>query len=162
MFYFSYVYIYVFTNPSVRAGYDTRSIFLRSLTGLLFLDLLYHQGWRTSLPYYLPMAGGRITRFIPFPRALQSVSSRICTRVAVSISYDDNHYTTCTSYLYIYALNSTEVLSLLEDLCITREEIGNSSYAPPPRKTRCINYTALTRIPHKLDHPAHHSAHNSK
>ena len=33
-----YVYIYVynilFTNPSARAGYDTRSIFKRSLTGL--------------------------------------------------------------------------------------------------------------------------------
>ena len=28
---------------------------------------------------------------------MQSVSSRIWTRVAVSISYDDNHYTTDTS-----------------------------------------------------------------
>ena len=28
---------------------------------------------------------------------MQSVSSRIETRVAVSISYDDNHYTTGTS-----------------------------------------------------------------
>ena len=28
---------------------------------------------------------------------MQSVSSRILTRVAVSISYDDNHYTTDTS-----------------------------------------------------------------
>ena len=52
-----------------------------------------------SLPYYLPIARGRIIGFIPFPRVLvlcemQSVSSRIWTRVAVSISYDDNHYTT--------------------------------------------------------------------
>ena len=52
----------------------------------------------TSLPYYLPIAGGRIIGFIPFPRVLvlcemQSVSSRIWTHVAVSISYDDNHYT---------------------------------------------------------------------
>ena len=30
---------------------------------------------------------------------MQSVSSRIWTRVAVSISYDDNHYTTGTSKL---------------------------------------------------------------
>ena len=30
---------------------------------------------------------------------MQSVSSRIWTRVAVSISYDDNHYTTRTSNL---------------------------------------------------------------
>ena len=29
---------------------------------------------------------------------MQSVSSRIWTRVAVSISYDDNHYTTGTSF----------------------------------------------------------------
>ena len=48
------------------------------------------------------MAGGRIFGFIPFPRVLvlcemQSVRSRIWTRVAVSISCDDNHYTTGTS-----------------------------------------------------------------
>ena len=39
--------------------------------------------------------------FIPFPKVLaqcemQSVSSRIWARIAVSISYDDNHYTTDT------------------------------------------------------------------
>ena len=56
-----------------------------------------------SLLYYLPIAGGRIIGFIPFPRVLvlcemQSASSRIWTRVAVSISYDDNHYTSGTSY----------------------------------------------------------------
>ena len=28
----------IFTNPSVRAGYDTRSVFKRSLTGFLLLD----------------------------------------------------------------------------------------------------------------------------
>ena len=32
-------------------------------------------------------------------REMQSVSSRIWTRVAVSISYDDNHYTTGTSLI---------------------------------------------------------------
>ena len=52
-----------------------------------------------SLPYYLPIAGGRIIGFIPFSRVLvqcemQSVSARIWTRGAVSISYDDNDYTT--------------------------------------------------------------------
>ena len=56
----------------------------------------------SSLPYYLPIAGGRIIGFIPFPRVLVlcemlSVSSRIWTRVAMSICYDDNHYTTGTS-----------------------------------------------------------------
>ena len=29
---------------------------------------------------------------------MQSASSRVWTRIAVSISYDDNHYTTGTSY----------------------------------------------------------------
>ena len=32
---------------------------------------------------------------------MQAVSSRIWTRVAVSISYDDNHYTTDTAYLFL-------------------------------------------------------------
>ena len=47
-----------------------------------------------SLSYYLPIAGGRIIGFIPFPRVLvlcemQSASSRIWTRVAVfkKVSY---------------------------------------------------------------------------
>ena len=31
---FYYIYIYIFTNPSTQAGYDTRSIFKQSLTGL--------------------------------------------------------------------------------------------------------------------------------
>ena len=34
---------------------------------------------------------------------MQSVSSRIWTRVAVSISYDDDHYTTGTEYLLTQA-----------------------------------------------------------
>ena len=48
------------------------------------------------------LARGRIIGFIPLPRVLvlyeiQSVSSRIWTRVVVLISYDDTHYTTGTS-----------------------------------------------------------------
>ena len=58
-----------------------------------------------SLPYYLPIAGGRIIGFIPFPCEMQLVSVRIWTRVAVSISYDDNHYTTGTS-IYIFVMGS--------------------------------------------------------
>ena len=86
----------IFTNPSARAGYDTRSIFKRSLTGFEFRVFLKN------------LAGGRIIGFIPFLRVLvlsemQSVSSRIWTRVAVSIFYDDNHYTTgtCTDTLIL-------------------------------------------------------------
>ena len=99
--------VYIFTNPSAQAGYDTRSIFKRSLTALnseisFSQTSCLIQAEEPSLPYYLPIAGGRIIGFIPFPRVLvlcemQSVSSRILTRVAVSIYYDDNHYTTSTS-----------------------------------------------------------------
>ena len=53
-------------------------------------------------PNIFPIAGGRIIGFIPFPRVfvlceMPSISSRIWTRVAVFISYDDNDYTTGTS-----------------------------------------------------------------
>ena len=99
--------LYIFINTSARAGYDTRSIFKRSLKRFefrvfLFLDCCLTKAEEPSLSYYLPIAGGRIIGFIPFPKVLvlcemQSVSSRIWTRVAVSISYDDNHYTTGTS-----------------------------------------------------------------
>ena len=39
---------------------------------------------------------------------MQSVSSRIWTRVVVSISYNDNHYTTGTFY-YIYSASKYPV-----------------------------------------------------
>ena len=88
--------ITMFTNPSARAGYDTRSILKWSLTGLnsefsFSLTSCLTKAEEPSLPYYLPVAGGRIIGFIPFPMVLvlcemQSVSSRIWTRVAVSIS----------------------------------------------------------------------------
>ena len=101
------VLMILYTNPSARAGYDTRSIFKRSLTGLnsefsFSLTSCLTKAEEHSLSYYLPIAGGRIIGFIPFPRVLvlcemQSVSSKIWTRVAVSISYDDNDYTTGTS-----------------------------------------------------------------
>ena len=94
--------INLFTNPSAQTGYDTRSIFMRSLTGLnsefsFSKTFFLAEAEEPSLSYYLPIAGGRLIGFIPFPRVLvlcemQSVSSRIGTGVAVSISYDDNHY----------------------------------------------------------------------
>ena len=96
--------VVLFTNPSARAGYDTRSIFKRSLTGLNSEFSFSYTSCLTkaeepSLSYYLPISGGRIIGFIPFPRVLvlcemQSVSSRIWTRIAVFISYCDNDYTT--------------------------------------------------------------------
>ena len=45
---------------------------------------------------------------------MQSVSSRIWTRVGVSISYDDNHYTTGTSTFSFY-----EGIFVKPDLCLS-------------------------------------------
>ena len=78
---------------------------LKERKKLTNLSLFLYHIYLTLLPYYLPIAGGRIIGFISFPRALvlcemQSVSSRIWTRVVVSISYDDNHYTTGLLFLY--------------------------------------------------------------
>ena len=94
-------------NPSARVGCETRSILKRSLTGLNSEFSFSSTGYLTKpkdlrLPYYLPITGGRIIGFITYPRVLvlcekQSVSSRVCTHVTVSISNDDNDYTTGTS-----------------------------------------------------------------
>ena len=59
-----YIYIYIFTNSSSRAGYDTRSIFKRSLTGLnsefsFSSTSRLAKAEEPSLSYYLPIAGGR-------------------------------------------------------------------------------------------------------
>ena len=99
----------IFTNPSTRAGYNTRSIFWVELTGFNSVFSFSKTSCLTkaeepSLPYYLPIVGGRIIGFIPFPRVLvlcemQSVSSRIWTHITMSISYNDNHYTTSTPLL---------------------------------------------------------------
>ena len=67
--------IIILTNPSTRAGYDTRSIFKRSLTGLnseysFSLTGCLTKAEEPSLSYYLPITGGRIIGFIPFPRVL--------------------------------------------------------------------------------------------
>ena len=74
-------------NPSDRVGYDTRSIFMRGLTGLnsefsFSSTSCLTKAEEPSLPFYLPIVGGRIIGFIPFLRVLvlcemQSVSSGI-------------------------------------------------------------------------------------
>ena len=49
---------------------------------------------------------------------MQSVSSRIWTRVAVSISYDGNHYTKGTSifdYINLCRLFNAKAILLLEE-----------------------------------------------
>ena len=67
--------LFIFTNHSARAGYDTRSILKRSLTGLnsafsFSLTSCLTKAEEPSLSYHLPIAGGRIIGFIAFPRVL--------------------------------------------------------------------------------------------
>ena len=93
--------LFIFTNPSARAGYDTKSIFKRSLTGLnsefsFSQTSCLTKAEEPSLPYYLPIAGGGNDWIHTFPKGIskmQSVLARIWICVTVSISYNNNHYT---------------------------------------------------------------------
>ena len=137
---FFYWYFIIFTQPlrsgriwhpslsfsfsfslSLSLSLSPRPILKQSLTGLISefsfsLTSCLIKAEETSLPNYLPIAGGRIIGFIPFPRVLvlcemQSVSSRIWTRVAVSISYGDNHYTTTISISRVMFLKANKTFS---------------------------------------------------
>ena len=102
--------IYPYLPTPAQAGYDTRAIFKCSLTGMnseftFSLTSCLTKAEELSLPYYLPIAGGRIIGFIPFPRVLvlcemQPATSRIWTHITMFISYDDNHYTMGIYWLY--------------------------------------------------------------
>ena len=66
---------------------------------------------------YLPINGGRIIGFISFTRVfalceMQTVSSKIWTRVIMSISFDGNHYITSTSLPSQLGLLNTPTASL--------------------------------------------------
>ena len=101
---------HIYPTPSLGQDMTQGQIFKRSLTGFPSPRLVASPRQKEpSLSYNLPIAGRRIIGFIPFPRVLvlcemQSVLSRIWTRVAVSISYDDNHYTSGTSCIGWYAI----------------------------------------------------------
>ena len=73
--------------------------------------MLPHQGWRIQSALLFTQSWREINWIHTFPKGIsamwnemQSFSSRIWTRVAVCISYDDNHYTTVTSNIYILEL----------------------------------------------------------
>ena len=126
--------------PTPPLGQDMTQgqfFFKRSLTGLnsefyFSLTSCLTKAEEPRLPYYLPIGGGRIIGFIPFPRVLvryemQSVSSRIWTRVAVSISCDGNHYTTGTSKINVSDSLWLSFLCLLSQrwLQLGKEYLGN-------------------------------------
>ena len=114
-----YIYIYIYiSNSSLQAGYDTRSVFNRSLTGLnsefsFSYTGCYSKVKELCLLYYFPIAGGRRVGFILLPKVLalcetQTASPRIWSWITASISYDGNHYTTSPFlYIYIYKLIHT-------------------------------------------------------
>ena len=110
----THTHIYIamsFARENALRGYIVK----RNLTCLNSEFSFSQSGCHTKvkdpcLPYYLLIVGGRIIGFIPFSKVLafcemQKASSRIWTRVTVSISNDVNHYTTSASlslYIYIY------------------------------------------------------------
>ena len=71
------IQLYIFTNPSTRAGYDTRLLFKQSLTGwnseFSFLTSWLTKAEEFSLSNYLPIAGGRIIGFIPTSSYIKTV-----------------------------------------------------------------------------------------
>ena len=95
---------YIYTKPCARAGCGTRSVFKRIITDLssefsFSSTCCLTKDKELSLHYCLPIVGARIIGFIPFPRVLvqcemQSALTRIWTRIALSISYDNNRYPT--------------------------------------------------------------------
>ena len=103
-----YIYIYTHTNPFATQG----QFFKRSLTGWI---LSFHSPKPVAIPrlkspvcpIILPIGWGRIVGFIPFPKILElckikTAPCRIWTQFHVSISYNNIHNTTCSSYIYIY------------------------------------------------------------
>ena len=103
--------MYVFTNLSTQAGCYTRSILKWSLTGLnsefsLSLTGCLTKGKEPSLLYYLPIAGGRIIEFIPFPKVLGHMKcNQPCPGFELGspcpFPYDGNNYTTGIVYVHI-------------------------------------------------------------
>ena len=87
------MHFYTFTNPSARAGCEySVNFFQRGLTGLhsefSFLTGCLNQDEESSfLSYWL--IDGRVLMLCE----MQSASFRNWTRVSVSISYDNYHYT---------------------------------------------------------------------
>ena len=91
-------YIFIQTLSTSRVWHKV--IFKWGLTGSdsFFLTCCYTKVKESCLSYYLPIAVGRIIQYLPFPRVLvlcemQKAPSKIWNQFAMSISYDDSHYT---------------------------------------------------------------------
>ena len=124
--------ITIFTQP-LHTGRMTQCQFFKwSLTGLNSEFSFSKTSWRikveeNSLPYYLPIAGGRIIGFIPFPRVLvlwemQSVSSRIWTRIPKTTTITPRAPTNYTTGTCRLAKTSHELPST-QGNCGSKEEL---------------------------------------
>ena len=101
-----------------------------------------------SLSNYLPIAGGRIIGFIPFPRVLvqcemQSVSSRFWTRVAVYNSYDDNHYSMCNVFDNFFILLPSKNVTLYVGTIKRSQEIKIFPYNEKELRNKIIEFFVL-------------------
>ena len=95
------------STPPLGLDMTQGQFFKRSLTGFnsefSFYTSCLTKAEQISLPYYLPIAGGRIIGFTPFPRVLVLCENAIslvqdlnsCRHVPFPTT--DNHYTTVTS-----------------------------------------------------------------
>ena len=101
-------YIHIFTNASAQTGCNTGSFFLTGFNSEFSFSYTscHTKGKEPCLPYYLPIARGRIVGFIPFLKILslcemKTALFRIWTWFTLSISYYSNHDTTSASKVYI-------------------------------------------------------------
>ena len=61
--------VHIYPTPPFGQDMIQGQFFKQSLTGLNS-EFSFSKAEEPSLPYYLPIAGGRIIEFIPFPRVL--------------------------------------------------------------------------------------------
>ena len=112
--------LYICIYQPLRTGriWHKVNFFKRSLTGLnskFSFSYCLTKTKEPSLPYYLPISGGKLIGFIPFPVVLvlfemQSISSWIWTRVddgnyysmGISLFNTHRHYVYIYVYIYIY------------------------------------------------------------
>ena len=76
------MHVCIYPTSLTQEGSDTRSVFKRTKADFPpLLGWLHYQGERTHFSYYLPSAGERIDRFIPFPRTLARIEIQLCAGV---------------------------------------------------------------------------------
>ena len=107
----THIYVYIYTNQEAIHGpfFKQSSISLNSEFSFSKIGC-FTKDKELKLYSYLLITGRRIVGWVPFPWLLtlcemQTVSFRIWTRFVISISYDDNHYTT-RAYIHEVCLKS--------------------------------------------------------